>query len=158
MGQGIKPGRDNRRVIPFPLPPALARLHEILERYTEFKERGFFLAEQDRSGQAQGQPVLVFISAQQLSASPDPGKHPPAWMGEVVVAGADEARMQRCAAAGVPEFWRVFDVEGDTPRIEVHTEPGPGGYGSAQVFEGDVSVRSTTFPDLSLCAKDLRSS
>ena len=35
-------------MIPFPLPPVLAYLHEVLEGHTETRERGFFMAERDR--------------------------------------------------------------------------------------------------------------
>ena len=60
-----------------PEPEELAKLHERLERYTEHREYGFFLAEQDRNNQAQGQPVLIYITEKQLtSTDTSPARRP----------------------------------------------------------------------------------
>jgi len=139
-----------RGFIPFPLPPVLARLHALLEGYTEEREQGFFLAEQDRSNQAQAQPVLIYVTESQLNAEVPATleKKPPAWIGQVVTHDSSVERMRRYAAAGVQEYWRVAV---DASSIEVHREPQPDGtYARREIFTGDDPVISPTFADLKL--------
>ncbi|MGE0707934.1 MAG: hypothetical protein AB7N76_14560 [Planctomycetota bacterium] len=136
-------------MIPFPLPPLLARLHEALEHYTEERERGFFLAEQQRNFQARAQPVLIFVTAQQLDGEKSDTRNAPAWMGEV----GDAIDLAKHAAAGVREVWRVR-AEG-TVAIEVFREPGPAGYGARAEFRDEEPVVSGVFVDLALRPRDL---
>ena len=149
-------------MIPFPLPPALARLHELLEAYTERHEEGFFMAEQDRNKSHQAQPVLVFVTASSLRQDPDsaPRRQAPDWIGEILAAGPASKRMPRYAKAGVKEYWRVdlgLSADGVAPpRIEVHWEPrGDGTYAKVKSFEAGEKVVSHLFSDLDLRPGDL---
>lgn len=139
---------------PFPLPPVLARLFELLEGYTEGREAGFFMAEQDRNRQHRAQPVLVYVGPEALRGEGRTGEpRPPDWLGEVREGEDEGDRAVRAARAGVREYWRV-DPAG--PAVWVHTEPRPdGGWGRREVFRGDEPVRSDTFPGLVLRPSDL---
>lgn len=140
--------------IPFPLPPVLAHLHERLERYTEHREYGFFLAEQDRNNQAQGQPVLIYITEKQLtSTDTSPARRPPAFMGEVLAPDGESDRLERCAKAGVFEFWRVRTT--DDVEVRIYLQPSENGYGEERVFVGDEPVQSAVFDQLELTPREL---
>ena len=148
--------------MPFPLPPALARLHELLERYTETHEEGFFMAEQDRNRQHRAQPVLVFVSPQSLRQDPKtaPKRSAPDWIGEILTAETQPKRMARYAQAGVKEYWKVdlgMSESGIGPaRIEVHTEPtSDGTFAHVREYVGDEQVESLSFPGLELKPIDL---
>jgi Uma2 family endonuclease len=142
-----------RSIIPFPLPPALARLFDLLEGYTEENEEGFFMAEQDRNRQHQGQPILLYIRPSSLRGPETPERKAPDWMGEVLAEGQTSERATRYAQAGVKEYWRV---DPSVPRIEVLAEPQEdGGWAQRAVFEGDQPVVSETFSGLELRPADL---
>lgn len=148
-------------MIPFPLPPALAYLHELLEGYTEQHDRGFFLAEQDQNHKAGDQPVLMYLSAAEINESSSAEakateRRPPTWMGEVVLADqeADPERLARYARAGVFEFWRV-KAEADGYAIEIHTEPSGEAYGRVVTFRGTELLKSGVFTELELSASQL---
>lgn len=56
------------------------------------------------------------------------------------------------AAAGIAESWLV-DLVADA--VEVHSSPGPGGYGVVTVARRGEEVRSVTVPDLVLAVEDV---
>ena len=143
-------------MIPFPLPTALARLHDLLERYQDQHEKGFFMAEQPRRGQVRAQPVLMFVSPETLRGPTTPGRRPPDWMCEVVEDPATAAeRMASYGRAGVPEYWLVVTAPGAT-RVEVHTLPdAEGRYAACRVFASDEPVETAVFPHLELKPADL---
>jgi Uma2 family endonuclease len=150
-------------VIPFPMPPSLNRLHQILERYTETHEEGFFMAEQDRNQQFRAQPVLVFVGPESLKQDPKkaPKRQAPDWIGEILGDKPYPERMARYAKAGVREYWRIdlgLNADGIAPaRIEVHVSPNPDGtFSECTVFTDDQQVESDRFPGLELCPQDLR--
>jgi Uma2 family endonuclease len=142
-------------MIPFPLPPVLARLHDRLEGYVEGRERGFFLAERTTNDQAQSQPTLIFVSAVELEGSTADVRRPPTWMGEVLLEGAaDSALIVRCAKAGVGELWQVH-VDDEGVRVDVLSEPAGDGYGHARTFRGSETIASAVFSDLELRPQEL---
>lgn len=138
-------------MIPFPLPRALARLHTLIEGHQEQHEKGFFLAEQDRVGQARAQPVLMYVTPASLRGERGGGPHVPDWLGEVLEEGAASERMARYARAGVGEYWLIYPG-----RIEVHREPlAEGAYAQRAVFSGEEPVASDLFPGLTVRPNDL---
>ena len=147
-------------MIPFPLPPVLAHLHELLEGYTETHERGFFMAEQDRNHEARSQPVLMFLSAVQLNDEKGPDRRSPSWMGEVVLGGGEPRaeRLVRYGKAGVSEFWRVREVTGGAFEVEVWGEPFEDGYRELTTYREDELVRSQVFKELELRPSELPAS
>jgi Uma2 family endonuclease len=138
-----------KSMIPFPLPPVLARLFELLEGHTEQVEEGFFMAEQDRNRQHQAQPVLMYVRPASLRGPETAERRPMDWIGEVLDGEPDPERLPRYARNGVPEYWRV---EPAGPRIVVHTEPlkNEERYAKVEVFAADEPIRSLTFPGLEL--------
>lgn len=143
-------------MIPFPLPPILAHLHELLEGYTETRERGFFMAEQDRNHEARAQPVLMFLSAVQLNDTKGPDRRSPAWMGEVVLGGVEPSaeRLARYAQAGVLEFWRVREV-GEGFEVEVWNDPHEAEYRQLATYREQELIRSQVFKELELRPSEL---
>lgn len=149
-------------VIPFPLPPALARLHTLLEAYAENHEEGFFMAEQDRNRQHRAQPVLVFVSPASLRQDPEtaPKRSAPDWIGEILTGEPNPERMERYAKAGVKEYWKVdlgISEDGVRPaKIEVHSHPlEDGTYANMREYVDDDVVESQSFPGLALRPRDL---
>jgi Uma2 family endonuclease len=145
------------------MPPSLAKLHQLLEQYTEEHEEGFFMAEQDQNRSHQAQPVLVFIAPESLRQDPEtaPKRAAPDWIGEILNDDDPrEDRIQRYAKAGVKEYWRIdlgLKSDGVAPaRIEVHTSPqSDGSYTDQVAFVGKETVVSERFPGLALCPQDL---
>jgi hypothetical protein len=151
------PGGKLCSVIPFPLPPALAKLHGLLESYTGKHEEGFFMAEQDQNRQFRAQPVLVFVSPESLRQDPEtaPKRSAPDWIGEILTGEPRHDRMERYAKAGVKEYWTVdlgITPDGVGPaRIDVHTGPRDDGtFEEKREFVGDDQVESMSFPELKL--------
>lgn len=138
-------------MIPFPLPPVLAYLHEILEGYAELHDKGFFMAEQDRNHEARNQPVLMYLCPTSLRDEKSTERRPPTWMGEVIMAdqSANPERLVRYAKAGVSEFWRVRQEESGYA-VEVHSQPEGETYASVATFRADEPVRSGVFVELDL--------
>ena len=145
------------------MPPSLSRLHEILESYTESREEGFFMAEQDRNEQFRAQPILVFIGPESLKQDPEkaPKRQAPDWIGEILGEIPYPERMARYAKAGVKEYWRIdlgLSSEGVAPaKIEVHVSPQEDGtFAKVTVYLDAQQVESDHFPGLGLCPQDLR--
>jgi Uma2 family endonuclease len=55
------------------------------------------------------------------------------------------------AGTGIPEAWLV-DLNAD--KIEVHSEPGPGGYGRIARFGRESRIVSVTLPNLAFDASE----
>lgn len=143
-------------MIPFPLPPVLAHLHEILEGYAEIHDRGFFMAEQDRNHEARNQPVLMYLSPTELKDEKSQERRSPTWMGEVIMADqeANPERLTRYAKAAVSEFWRVRQ-EAEGYAIEVYNDPQDEAYTQVATFRGDEQVVSKVFTELELLPASL---
>jgi Uma2 family endonuclease len=143
-------------MIPFPLPPVLAHLHEILEGYAELHDRGFFMAEQDRNHEARNQPVLMYLCPTSLKDEKSTERRAPTWMGEVILTdqSANPERLVRYAKAGVVEFWRVRQ-EAEGYAVEVHTDPSGETYGAMATFRGEEPVVSQVFTELELTPASL---
>lgn len=138
-------------MIPFQLPPALARLHELIEGLHEHRERGFFLSEHDRPGDPRGRPVLMHIAPPSLSGEKGPGRHGPDWMAEALEADQESARLPRYGAAGTGEYWLIYP-----DRVEVHQGPqADGTYADKAVYTGDQPIRSGVFETLEVTAAAL---
>ncbi len=138
-------------MIPFPLPPVLAHLHELLEGYAEVHDRGFFMAEQDRNHEARNQPVLMYLSPAELKDEKVQERRSPTWMGEVILADqeANPERLVRYAKAKVSEFWRVRQ-EPEGYAVEVHSDPSGEAYGDVATFRGEEQIVSRVFTELEL--------
>jgi len=135
-------------VIPFQLPPPLARLHDLLEGLHEQRERGLFLSEHDRPGDPRGRPLLMHLAAGSMSGARGPGRHAPDWIAEALDAGQESERLARYAAAGVTEYWLVFPGE-----VVVCREPrADGSFGQRRTYRGQERIESAAFPDLELTA------
>lgn len=146
-------------MIPFPLPPVLAHLHEILEGYAELHDRGFFMAEQDRNHEARNQPVLMYLCPTSLKDEKSTERRPPTWMGEVILRdqSPNPERLARYAKAGVSEFWRVCQEE-QGYAVEVHSQPEGEAYASLTTFRGEERVDSGVFTELELTPASLPAS
>jgi len=145
-------------MIPFPLPPALAHLHELLEGYAELHDRGFFMAEQDRNHEARNQPVLMYLSPAHLKDEKSTERRSPTWMGEVILSdqSANPERLVRYAKAGVFEFWRVLQ-EPEGYAVEVYNEPNGEAYGVVTTFRGQEQIVSRVYTELELTPASLPS-
>ena len=140
-----------------PLPPLLAALHARLEEHVESTEEGILIIEQDRrlvpGGGPPQLPVVVFVPARPREGS-STGRVAPELIAEVTGPRTNDDRLQRYAAAGVREYWRV---DGAGPTITIHEEPQPEGkrFARVQSFGPDQPIASTLFPRLVLRPADL---
>lgn len=137
----------------------MARLHQRLEHFDEYEResRGFFLVEQDRASR-DAPPVLIYISPTSVAGPKEPGRRPPDWIGEVLLAADAPSRLERYARAGVGEYWRVT-VDPALPggiRFEVCTDPdGAGTYRRVETVPPGEVVSSAVWSGLTLRPKDL---
>ena len=142
-----------------PLPPLLAALHARLEEHVEAIEEGVLIIEQDRclvpGGGPPQLPVVVFVPARPREGS-STGRVAPELIAEVTGPRTNDDRLQKYAAAGVREYWRV---DGAGPTIAIHEEPDAATRRFARVrtYGPQEPIASTLFPKLVLRPGDLAS-
>lgn len=142
-----------------PLPPILARLHELLEAHAEEAEQGVLIIEQDRRttpGTAALLPVIVFIPAKPRPDARE-GRVAPELIVELVDPPGGASREERYARAGVREYWRVEPAPTGPPRIVVLQAPDPAAsrFLTSREHVGADPVVSSILPGLRLAPDDL---
>jgi Uma2 family endonuclease len=146
-----------------PLPPLLARLHELLEAHAEETEEGVLIIEQDRRvspgagpGTAALLPVIMFVPAKPRPDAKE-GRVAPELIVEVLGAPGGPSREERYARAGVREYWRVEPAPTGPPRIVVLQDPdaATSRFRRSSEHVGGDPVVSSIMPRLRLAPADL---
>lgn len=145
-----------------PLPPLLARLHELLEAHAEETEEGVLIIEQDRRvspaagpGAAALLPVIMFVPAKPRPDAKE-GRVAPELIVELAAPGG-ESREGRYARAGVREYWRVEPAPDGPPTIVVMQDPdaATSRFRRSSEHVGADPVVSSIMPALRLAPADL---
>lgn len=143
-----------------PLPPLLARLHELLEAHAEQTEEGVLIIEQDRrptAGTAALLPVIMFVPAKPRPDAKE-GRVAPELIVELAVPGA-ASREGRYARAGVREYWRVepAPTPSGPPKIVVMQDPdaATSTFRQSSDYAGKTPIVSSIMPALRLTPADL---